>query len=51
MELTDFVSLASLWPRRKMIRQLVVAGVAGLALLGAEAYNGSVSRVLRAVRR
>jgi hypothetical protein len=53
MEYADLVSLGSLWPRRKMNRnqQLVAAGVAGLALLGAEAYNGSVSRVLRAVRR
>jgi len=53
MEYADLVSLGSLWPRRKMNRnqQLIAAGVAGLALLGAEAYNGSVSRVLRAVRR
>ena len=51
MELADTVSLASLWPRRRMSRQLIIAG-AGLAVLGAaEAYNGSVSRVLRAVRR
>ena len=51
MELADTVSRASLWPRRRMSRQLIIAG-AGLAVLGAaEAYNGSVSRVLRAVRR